>query len=41
MIKDDQRSHLQPEAEVVPFASIDGAVKRGRLSSIDLHSLYS
>lgn len=34
-------THLKPEAEVVPFASIDGAVKRCSLTSIDLNSFYS
>lgn len=35
------RSHLEPQAKIVPFSSIDGAVKRRRLSSVDLHPLYS
>lgn len=33
-------SHLKPEAEIIPLASIDSAVKRCSLSSIDLYSLY-
>lgn len=33
--------HLKPEMEVVPLASIDGAVKRRCLSRVDFHSLYS
>lgn len=34
-------TYLKPEAEVVPLASVDSAVKGRSLSGIDLHTLYS
>lgn len=40
-LDDGNRSHLKPQAETVPLASVDGAVKRCRLPGVDLHPLYS